>query len=64
MDRITEIDPANRLALVEPGVLNADFSRAEHGLLYPPDPSSWEFCSIGGNLSTNSGRDIKRALDP
>jgi len=57
MNRIIEIDPDNRLAVVEPGVLNADFSRAvaEHGLFYPPDPSSWEFCSIGGNLSTNSG---------
>ncbi|MGH8824844.1 MAG: FAD-binding oxidoreductase [Jiangellaceae bacterium] len=57
MDRIVEIDPANRLAVVEPGVMNAVFSRAvaEHGLFYPPDPSSWEFCSIGGNLSTNSG---------
>ncbi|HEX6578724.1 MAG TPA: FAD-linked oxidase C-terminal domain-containing protein [Jiangellaceae bacterium] len=57
MDRIVEIDRANRLAVVEPGVMNAGFSRAvaEHGLFYPPDPSSWEFCSIGGNLSTNSG---------
>ncbi|MGH9250968.1 MAG: FAD-binding oxidoreductase [Acidimicrobiales bacterium] len=57
MDRIVEIDPANRLAVVEPGVMNAVLSRAvaEHGLFYPPDPSSWEFCSIGGNLSTNSG---------
>jgi glycolate oxidase len=57
MDRIVEIDPANRLAVVEPGVMNAAFSRAvaQHGLFYPPDPSSWEFCSIGGNLSTNSG---------
>lgn len=57
MDRIVEIDPANRIAVVEPGVMNAAFSRAvaEHGLYYPPDPSSWEFCSIGGNLATNSG---------
>ncbi|MFW5899291.1 MAG: FAD-binding oxidoreductase [Jiangellaceae bacterium] len=57
MDRIVEIDPANRISVVEPGVMNATFSRAvgEHGLYYPPDPSSWEFCSIGGNLSTNSG---------
>jgi glycolate oxidase len=57
MDRIVEIDPANRIAVVEPGVFNAVFSRAvaEHGLFYPPDPSSWEFCSIGGNLATNSG---------
>jgi glycolate oxidase len=57
MDRIIEIDAANRLAVVEPGVDNATFSHAaaEHGLFYPPDPSSWEFCSIGGNLATNSG---------
>lgn len=57
MDRIVEIDAANRIAVVEPGVYNATFSRAvaEHGLFYPPDPSSWEFCSIGGNLATNSG---------
>jgi glycolate oxidase len=57
MDRIIEIDAINRIAVVEPGVYNATFSRAvaEHGLFYPPDPSSWEFCSIGGNLATNSG---------
>ena len=57
MDRIVEIDAVNRIAVVEPGVYNATFSRAvaEHGLFYPPDPSSWEFCSIGGNLATNSG---------
>jgi glycolate oxidase len=57
MDRIVEIDVANRIAVVEPGVYNATFSRAvaEHGLFYPPDPSSWEFCSMGGNLATNSG---------
>jgi glycolate oxidase len=57
MDRIVEIDRANRIAIVEPGVYNATFSRAvaELGLFYPPDPSSWEFCSIGGNLATNSG---------
>ncbi len=57
MNRVLEIDPANRLVVTEPGVFNADLSRAvaAHGLFYPPDPSSWEFCSIGGNLSTNSG---------
>jgi glycolate oxidase len=57
MNRIVEIDTANRIAVVEPGVFNATFSQAvaEHGLFYPPDPSSWEFCSIGGNLATNSG---------
>jgi glycolate oxidase len=57
MNRVLEVDVANRLVVTEPGVFNADLSRAvaEHGLFYPPDPSSWEFCSIGGNLSTNSG---------
>lgn len=57
MTRIVEIDAANRLVVTQPGIFNADLSRAvaEHGLYYPPDPSSWEFCSIGGNLSTNSG---------
>jgi glycolate oxidase len=57
MTRIVEIDVPNRLVVTEPGIYNADLSRAvaEHGLFYPPDPSSWEFCSIGGNLSTNSG---------
>ena len=41
----------------QPGVVNADLSRAvaEHGLFYPPDPSSWEFCTIGGNIATNAG---------
>jgi glycolate oxidase len=57
MTRVLEIDPANRLVVTQPGIFNADLSRAveAHGLYYPPDPSSWEFCSIGGNLSTNSG---------
>ena len=57
MREILEIDVANRLVVTQPGVFNADLSRrvAEDGLFYPPDPSSWEFCSIGGNISTNSG---------
>ncbi|MGW0082441.1 FAD-binding oxidoreductase [Streptomyces sp. NPDC003393] len=57
MDRILEIDPVNRIAVVEPGVVNAALSRAvnEHGLYYPPDPSSWEMCTIGGNIGTGSG---------
>lgn len=57
MDRVVEIDVPNRTVVTQPGVLNAELSRrvAEHGLFYPPDPSSWEFCSIGGNLATNSG---------
>ncbi|NUR97043.1 MAG: FAD-binding protein [Kribbellaceae bacterium] len=57
MDRILAIEPVDRYVVTQPGVYNAVLSRAvaEHGLFYPPDPSSWEFCSIGGNLSTNSG---------
>ncbi|MFE4052302.1 FAD-binding oxidoreductase [Streptomyces sp. YIM B13518] len=57
MDRILEISPVDRIAVVEPGVVNAALSRAvgEHGLYYPPDPSSWETCTIGGNIGTASG---------
>ncbi|MDG9704269.1 FAD-linked oxidase C-terminal domain-containing protein [Streptomyces sp. DH37] len=57
MDRILEIDPVERIAVVEPGVVNARLSRAvaELGLYYPPDPSSWEQCTIGGNIGTASG---------
>ncbi|MFI2299856.1 FAD-binding oxidoreductase [Actinacidiphila glaucinigra] len=57
MDRILEIDPVDRVAVVEPGVVNAALSRAvaERGLYYPPDPSSWEQCTIGGNIGTGSG---------
>jgi glycolate oxidase len=57
MNRILEIDPVNRLAVVQPGVVNADISRAAaaHGLRYPPDPSSWEQSTIGGNVATNAG---------
>ncbi|WP_329384991.1 FAD-binding protein [Streptomyces sp. NBC_01351] len=57
MDRILEISPVDRIAVVEPGVVNAVLSRtvAEQGLYYPPDPSSWEQCTIGGNIGTASG---------
>ena len=57
MNRILEIDPVNRFAVVEPGVINADLSKAvaAHGLAYPPDPSSWEQCTIGGNIGTGAG---------
>jgi glycolate oxidase len=57
MDAILEVDPVDQVAVVEPGVVNADLSRAalESGLFYPPDPSSWEESTIGGNLATNAG---------
>ncbi|MEZ5193260.1 MAG: FAD-binding protein [Nocardioides sp.] len=52
-----EIDTAARVAVVEPGALNAEVkaAAATHGLWYPPDPSSYEICSIGGNVATNAG---------
>ncbi|GAB2825940.1 FAD-linked oxidase C-terminal domain-containing protein [Lentzea nigeriaca] len=57
MDAIVEIDADNRLAVVEPGVINLDLRGAveKNGLFYPPDPSSYDWCTIGGNLSTNAG---------
>src|SRR4051794_26870290 len=59
LDRMQDvvIDPQCQVAVVEPGALNVDVKRAaaEHGLWYPPDPSSYEICSIGGNLATNAG---------
>lgn len=57
MNRVLSIDPVNRIAEVEPGVVNADLSKAAaaHNLVYPPDPSSWEQCTIGGNIATGAG---------
>jgi glycolate oxidase len=57
MNRILEIDEANLRAVVQPGVVNLDLSRAvEHlGLYFAPDPSSQKSCTIGGNVSENSG---------
>ncbi|MFD5824547.1 FAD-binding oxidoreductase [Lentzea sp. NPDC060358] len=57
MNAIVEIDADNRLAVVEPGVVNLDLRGAveKDGLFYPPDPSSYDWCTIGGNLSTNAG---------
>jgi D-lactate dehydrogenase len=56
MNRILRIDPDNRLAVVEPGVLNGDLQQAllPHGFFWPPDPTSAPWCSIGGNLACNS----------
>ncbi|QCW49441.1 FAD-binding protein [Nocardioides dongxiaopingii] len=55
--RAIEVDPVTRTAVVEPGLLNAEVkaAAAAHGLWYPPDPSSYEICSIGGNVATNAG---------
>src|SRR5262247_4840922 len=57
LDRILKIDLQNRIAIVEPGVINADVTKAvaKDGFFYAPDPSSQAACSIGGNVANNSG---------
>lgn len=57
MNRILEIDSANRIAVVQPGVINYDLDQEAHkyGLRYAPDPSSQKACSIGGNVAENAG---------
>ena len=57
MNQILEINTSDRYARVQPGVVNLDFRTAlrPHGLFYPPDPSSYDWCTLGGNLSTNAG---------
>ncbi len=57
MDRVLSIDAANRLAVVEPGVVNVKLTAAArpYGLQYAPDPSSQTVCTIGGNVAENSG---------
>ncbi|MBI2237757.1 MAG: FAD-binding protein, partial [Actinobacteria bacterium] len=57
MDAILEVRPEDRLAWVEPGVLNLDLANAlrPFGYTYAPDPSSQQTCSIGGNVNTNAG---------
>ncbi|WP_037569977.1 FAD-binding oxidoreductase [Phaeacidiphilus oryzae] len=57
MTRIKEIDARERLAVVEPGVVNDHLRAAcaEHGLWYPPDPASAPWSTIGGNVATNAG---------
>jgi len=57
MTRIRELEPLDRIAVVEAGVITADLDRAaaEHGLMHAPDPSSHEISTIGGNVATNAG---------
>jgi D-lactate dehydrogenase len=56
MNRVIQIDPANRYLIVEPGVTNQQVqdAAAEHGFFWPPDPTSAAYCSVGGNLAYNS----------
>jgi glycolate oxidase len=57
MDAVLEVAPADRLAVVQPGVVNKTLrdAVAGAGLFYPPDPASYDWCTIGGNLAVNSG---------
>lgn len=57
LNRILRLDPALRIAVVEPGVVNTQVSvaAAAHGLHFSPDPSSQSICTIGGNVAFNSG---------
>jgi glycolate oxidase len=57
LNRILRLEPQQRIAVVEPGVVNLDVSKAAapYGLYYAPDPSSQLICTIGGNVAFNSG---------
>jgi len=57
LNRILEVDPVNRFAIVEPGVINLDVTKVvtPFGLYYAPDPSSQKACTIGGNVAENAG---------
>jgi glycolate oxidase len=57
LNRIVEVNVDDQLAVVEPGVINADlqWAAAEHALMYAPDPASFEISTIGGNIATNAG---------
>src|SRR3990170_5171004 len=57
MKRILEVDSVNRLAVVEPGVVNLELSKAvdHYDLYYAPDPSSQRACTLGGNVAENAG---------
>lgn len=54
MNRILKVDPDNRMAIIEPGVLNQELQDAirSQGFFWPPDPSSAPYCTVGGNLAT------------
>ena len=57
MNRLISVDPVNRFAWIEPGMLNLDLTRevSQHDLHFAPDPSSQQSCTIGGNVANNSG---------
>ncbi|MCH8089658.1 MAG: FAD-binding protein [Chloroflexi bacterium] len=57
LKRVLEVDPDNMIAVVEPGLVNIDLTRAvsRYGLFYAPDPSSQKACTMGGNVAENAG---------
>ncbi|MCU0701151.1 MAG: FAD-binding protein [Myxococcaceae bacterium] len=57
MNRVLEVNPADLLIVVQPGVLtqHVDDVAARHGLFYPPDPNSAGYCTMGGNVAENAG---------
>jgi len=57
MNRLLALMPHDQYAVVEPGLITGDFHQAvaEVGYFYPPDPGSWESCTLGGNIATNAG---------
>ena len=57
LNKVLNVDVINRVALVEPGLVNLELSQhvAKHGLYYAPDPSSQKACTIGGNVAENAG---------
>ncbi len=57
MNRLLALEPRDLYAVVQPGLINRelDLAAAEHGFMYPPDPASYESCTLGGNINTNAG---------
>jgi glycolate oxidase len=57
MNRILDVSVEDLTAVVQPGVVTGELMRVveEKGLFYPPDPNSWEFCTLGGNVAENAG---------
>jgi glycolate oxidase len=57
LDRVLRLDPVDRVAVVQPGVVTGDLraAAAQAGLFYPPDPGSLSWCTVGGNVATDAG---------
>ena len=57
LDRVVKLDPEHRICVVETGVINLQVTKlaSQHGLIFAPDPSSQQICTIGGNVAFNAG---------